>query len=118
MKLNQKQLIYTLAGLIIGVFLIGGGLISSGAGHGAYPRFSILVAVIGGVMSIISIILLITSMVFSLFGKSGFPTGSNYVQKIPDYNWRCPKCDTVVLANTGDCLECKYSIASKNDTKT
>lgn len=115
MKLNQKQIIYTLTGLCIGVFLIFGGIASSGAGHGVYPRFSMLVAALGGIIVIISVILLITSLVFGLLGKNGYPTGFNFnhVQQIPDYNWRCPKCDTVVLANTANCLECKYSITKQ-----
>ena len=106
MKFNQKQIIYTLYGLLVGITLAFGGVLTSGAGHGSSPLFSIMVAAIGGVIIILSFVLLVGLLMFGLLGKNGFPIESDYVREIPGYNWRCPKCGTVVQVNSSDCLKC------------
>lgn len=112
MKFNQKQIIFSLIGVLIGLLLTFSGIVTSGAGHGPYPRLSITILMMGGVIFILSCLVCIILTVMGLLGKNGFSINLNYKKTIPNYNWCCPKCDTVIQANTADCLECGYSTTS------
>ncbi len=85
------------------------GAISSGAGHGPFPVISIKIAFLGVIISVLSILFFIVLIISGLLGKELFVDKVSSISEVPTYNWKCPKCDAVVEANTGECA-CGFSI--------
>lgn len=108
MKFNQKQILLSIVWCVAGVVLAIGGAVSSGAGHGPNPHPSIAIAIAGAAIFAVSALILVVLVIKGLLGKGGISDNSNYQKAVPDYDWRCPKCDSTVQANTVECLLCGH----------
>ena len=106
---NKKQIGYSLVGIITGLGLMTFGAISSGAGHGPFPIISIEIALFGIIISVLSILFFIVLIISGLLGKEILVNYESSISEVPNYNWRCPKCDAVIEANEGKCI-CGFSI--------
>ncbi len=81
-----------------------------GGGHGPFVEISIVIFLVGILISGFSLLVFIILIISSLFNKEVFSKHEGNLQSIPTYNWRCPKCDSVVKANTGECKQCNFKI--------